>query len=239
MDNKLVNIVESIRSKEDNFRIYFENNLDNEILQFIKRLENHTSLYLFSGIIRDYFVSPNNAFRDIDLVYDTDFNIEELLLEYNFKKNSFGGYKIHIGEFIVDIWNLNETWGLRKGQLTLEFNHLYKLPDTTFFNFSSILYSLQDNEFIIGKPFLDFIKKGKIDLVLDKNPYPELCIINTIYYKEKLNRRLSKRLKRYILKISEELTSPNFLNTQMKHFDEILFSDEYIIDFVNSLKKEL
>lgn len=236
MDNKLVDIVESIRSKEDNFRIYLENNLDDEILQFMNRLKNHTSLYLFSGIIRDYFMSSNKAFRDIDLVYDTDFNIEEFLLEYNFKRNSFGGYKIYIGKFIVDIWNLNETWGLQKGQLTLEFNNLYKLPDTTFFNFSSIIYSLKDNEFIIGKPFLDFLKKGEIDLVLDKNPYPELCIINTIYYKEKLNRKLSKRLKKYILEISKELSSPNYLNTQIKHFDEIIFSEEDIYHFLHNLK---
>jgi len=236
VDNKSADIVKSIKSKEDNFRVYFEYNLDDETSQFINKLKQHTSLYLFSGIIRDFFLAKNEVFRDIDLIYDIDINLENIFPKYNFEKNSFGGYKVHIGKYIIDIWNLNETWGLKKGQLTLEFNKLHKLPDTTFFNFSSIIYSLKENEFIIGKPFLNFLKKEEIDIVLDDNPYPELCIINTIYYQKKLNYKLSKRLKNYILHTIEELSPSKLLNIQIKHFNKIMFTKDEIFSFRDKLE---
>lgn len=238
MDNKLIDIKNSIKSKENCFRIYLESNLDNEILEFIDILGKHTSLYLFSGIIRDFFVAPKSVIRDVDLVYDTenDINIEYLLLNYKFKKNSFGGYKIFIKNYIVDIWNLNETWGLNKGQLTFKFNSLHKLPDTTFFNFSSIVYSLNENEFIVGRPFLDFIKKKEIDLVMEENPFPELCVINTMYYQKKMNFKLSKKLREYIINKEEIIPITELLDIQIKHFNEILFDEDEIHYFFDEQK---
>lgn len=239
MDNKLIDIEKDIKLKKDSFRNYLEDRFNDEILDFIGKLEKHTSLYLFSGIIRDFFVAPDNAFRDIDLVYDgvDDVDIESLFLKYKYEKNSFGGYKIHIGDYIVDIWNLNETWGLKNGQLILKFNRIHKLPETTFFNFSSIVYSLNENEFIIGKPFLKFLKKKEIDLVLEENPYPELCIVNTIYYQRKLNLKLSRKLKKYVLNKKEEIQMSDLQNIQIKHFNTILFTENDIRLFFNNLKE--
>ena len=240
MGNKLIDIEKDIKSKEYIFRLYFEGNLNREILDFINTLRKYASVYLFSGIIRDFFVDNKAPFRDIDLVYDADdnINIEHLFTNYRFEKNSFGGYKIFADSYIIDIWNLNETWGLKKGQLTFKFNYLHKLPDTTFFNFSSIIYSLNEYKFIVGKSFLNFLEKKEIDLVMEENPFPELCIVNTMYYQKKLNYKLSERLKEYILKIKNKILINELLDAQIKHFDEILFKEDEINDFFFSLKKE-
>lgn len=239
MDSKLIDIKSDIKSNEKKFRIYLETNLDNEVLDILNKLEKEVSLYLFSGIIRDFFINPKSSFRDIDLVYETDnnVNIECFLGNYHYKKNSFGGYKIFTEHSVIDIWNLHETWGLKRGQLSFDFYSLYKLPDTTFFNFSSIIYSLNDNEFIIGEHFLKFMKGKTIDFVMEDNPFPELCIINSIYYKKKLNLKLSKKLKNYIIDKKETVSISNLLDAQNKHFNEILFKKEDIQDFFANLEK--
>lgn len=238
MGNKLIDIQSDIKSKEVSFRKYFEENLDEEVLNLIYKLEEYSSVYLFSGIIRDFFVSPNNSFRDIDLIYDTDNNlvIEELFLDYKFNKNSFGGYKILINNYTVDIWNLKDTWGLKKGQLTFEFNYLNKLPDTAFFNFSSIVYSLNENSFIIGKPFLNFLQRKEIDLVMEENPFPELCVINTIYFKKRLNFKLSNKLIDYITNQIEQVRISDLFYIQIKHYNKIIFYEDDLISFFEELK---
>ena len=145
-------------------------------------------------------------------------------------------YKVQIGESIIDIWNLNETWGLKTGQLTFEFHNLYKLPDTTFFNFSSIIFSFKENKFIIGRPFLDFLKKAEIDLVSDKNPYPELCVVNTMYYQKRLNYKLSRRLKCYLVEKEGELPMSKLSTAQIKHYNKIIFSEDEILSFFHEIK---
>lgn len=222
MGKKLADIKKEIESKTEVFDDYFYSKISPSVSSFINLLKRDTQVFLFSGIIRDFFVKRTNEFRDIDLVIENELT-EELLTGLNYQKNSFGGYKINIDNTIIDIWEVKNTWGFQKKSI-LPLSH--SLPETTFFNFSSILYSLNKKEFIIGNDFLKFMKNKKIDIVFDINPLPELCIVNTIYYGQKLNYEVSNKLKEYIkanLQPMEKL-----LAVQEKHFKNIIYPASYM-----------
>lgn len=228
-----------IRSQRKEFSNYLNQRLNKNVLDFIDMLESYTSLYLFSGIIRDYFVKVTEGFkdfdieiRDIDLVYDKkNIPIESILQDYEYKKNSFGGYKIRIGDTDIDLWYLYDTWGLKQRNFSIKQSTVADLPKTTFFNFSSIVYSLNEETFIYDKPFLNFIKKKEIDIVLEENPYPELCVINSIYYHQRINYNLSDNLKKYLSKYIKEIQVDKLISVQKKHFKEERISKQEINSF--------
>ncbi len=235
MAKRLLNIEQAISEKADVFRAFFLSNLSNSIREFIFDLSYRTNVYLFSGIIRNFYLNTKTSgFRDIDLVIEDDILLETLYPNLQLKRNSFGGYKIIIDTIAIDIWVIKSTWALNQGQLKLPLQLSYQIPDTTFFNFSSILYSLNDNTFIIGKQFKRFLRDKKIDIVLTENPYPELCIVNSFYYSDTLQLKLSSRIIGYI-KTNFEIYKSKLEPVQLKHFGEIKYSIDTLEKRVSQL----
>ncbi|MER1823168.1 hypothetical protein KC982_18395, partial [Proteus mirabilis] len=81
-------------------------------------LEEKNDVFLFSGIIRDYFLykdkSSNFNVRDIDIVVsDIDKFHSIFKNKIQYKKNSFGGLKLYFNDINIDVWQANLTWGLK------------------------------------------------------------------------------------------------------------------------------
>lgn len=229
MGQKLHKKIE-INEKAKSFKEYFFKNISQEVINFIKILQNDCDLFLFSGIIRDFFLKNHNYFRDIDLVYyskNTELDIDIILKNgnYSYKKNSFGGYKVNIKNIDIDVWNIQNTWGIMQFESRPFQEFIYEMiPKTSFFNFSSILFSFNNNEFIYTEHFKKFVKNNVIDIVLENNPNPILCIINIIYYQNKLNLKVSERTKQFYIENFNNFSSFDYKEVQIKHFGKILFS---------------
>lgn len=235
MAKKLNDIQKLIEDKSFLFHQYFYDNIDSDIENFISILKKRTSVFIFSGIIRDFFLFKNHTpFRDIDLIIEDDLILEDIFQDLNFKKNSFGGYKIKFNNVDIDLWVIKTTWALNRGQLKFEFDYLNALPKTTFFNFSSIIYSLKSKKFIVGKDFLRFLRDKKIELVLEENPYPDLCIVNSFYYSDKLKLTIGDKLKSY-LKSNYNENKEYLEPIQLKHFGRILYSEDYLKDRIEQI----
>lgn len=235
MAKKLNDIKNSIEDESILFHNYFYENIDTDIENFINTLKNKTNVFIFSGIIRDYFLfKEHKPFRDIDLIIEDDLILEDIFQDLTYTKNSFGGYKIKFANVDIDLWVIKRTWALNRGQLKFEFDYLNALPKTTFFNFSSIIYSLNTKTFIVGKDFLRFLRDKKIELVLEENPYPDLCIVNSFYYSDKLNLSIGDKLKSY-LKFHFKANKDYLENVQLKHFGHILYSYDYLKDRIERI----
>ncbi len=237
MAKKLSDIKNSIEEDNEEFYSFFFNSIDKEIKAFILKMMTDTKVYIFSGIIRDFYLNRKKkiSFRDIDIIIEDDIAVEKYFNEWKFRRNSFSGYKIEVSNIIIDLWVVKNTWAFNNGQLKIEFSHLSELPKTTFFNFSSILYSLNNKSFIIGKDFLRFIRDKKIELVLVENPYPELCIVNSFYYSDKLNLKFGDKLKEY-LKTNFKKYLNNLEYIQLKHFNKIVYSLTELEDKIENLE---
>jgi hypothetical protein len=232
---KLIDIQRTVLESSDDFYDHLKKTLSNRVWEFLDILTSKTNVYLFSGVIRNYFINRKyDSLRDIDFIIGDDLNIASLFPNLTIKKNSFGGYKIFIGELTIDLWIIKNTWGLNYGQLKLEFDQLDHLPNTTFFSFSSIIYSLNEKKFIIGKPFLRFLRDKKLDVVLETNPYPALCVVNSFYYSEKYNLKFSEKLKHYITK-NYSNSVDEFDTAQLKHFGKIVYMKNDLLNKINVL----
>ncbi|HXS58678.1 MAG TPA: hypothetical protein VN726_21265 [Hanamia sp.] len=234
MAKKLSEIAKRVESSEILFYNYLFAHLNEQVRYLIISLSEQTEVYIFSGIIRNFFLNTSSN-RDIDIVLEREVELETIFANCVIKKNSFGGYKIFVEDITLDIWFLQNTWAL-KTQPVLNFELEKYIPSTAFFNFSSIVFSLNKKEFYFTKHFLRFLRDKKLDVVYKPNANYSLCIVNTFYYSEKFNLRISDSLKHYIYDLYKKIGT-NYQEIQIKHFGSILYSDEDISMKISSLNQ--
>lgn len=230
-----------LKNHSDNFIKYLSDKLSLDVKYFLNHLLSHGEVIIFSGVIRNYFLNYQGEVRDLDLVIKLpeDIDIESILNIYNYKRNSFNGFKININNTNVDLWEIENTWALKTNKVELELFDIYALPNTSFFNFSSVIFRLNYTEFIANKDFFNFIESKEIDLVLTSNPLPQLCIVNTIYYHKKYQLKISNNLKTYFINNFNLFNENQYNQVQIKHFDEIIFNYTQLLMYYKSFKKEM
>ncbi|MFY0600474.1 MAG: hypothetical protein JXR03_12455 [Cyclobacteriaceae bacterium] len=235
MGKKLADIEREIRSKEERFFDYFKNVLEGELFDFLELLSTTTKVFVFSGIIRNYFLH-NYLVRDVDIVVESDDKIEEILQNVDFRKNSFGGYKISLSGKNLDLWRMDKTWAVYREdhQITMNLDLERIIPETAFFNFSAIIYSLNSHKFLYKKDFVKFLKTKTIDYVYKPNANPSLCVVNTLYYSDKYDLKISERLSELIFQWHES-GDRKYGEVQLKHFGKEIYTDEKIDFRLNKL----
>jgi hypothetical protein len=228
---RLSDITKRIDSSSQNFIGYLQNNIDNEIVEILKRLDRETSVLIFSGIIRNFFLGINEV-RDIDIVLSQKIDINRYFNNAKIRQNSFGGYKIELKNTNIDLWYLTDTWAFQF-QKTLNFELEKYIAATSFFNFSSICFSLSEEKFYYTNHFTRFLRDKELDVVFKPNSNYSLCIVNTLYYSNKFSFQISENLKSYLRILHKSITH-NYIETQIKHFGKIFYSEEDIDHFINS-----
>jgi hypothetical protein len=224
---RLDKIRNSVDNEADQFFDYLTTTLDKEIIQILSTLSGGTKAYIFSGIIRDYFLRRDQKIRDVDVVVESEDILQPILKTFEYKKNSYGGYKIKTESVDIDLWSIQKTWALNNVQATLNFELAKYIPTTSFFNFSAVLYSLNDKQFYYSKHFLNFLRDKKIDVVFEPNANYQLCIVNSFYYSDRYKMKLSEQLKKLIKKLFNR-EDKEFSKIQQKHFGRIIYSNDEI-----------
>ena len=69
MAKKLSEISKEIDSKAPLFRSRLERMMEREVMTFLDNLSDVCELYIFSGVIRDYFLNAISN-RDLDIVFE-------------------------------------------------------------------------------------------------------------------------------------------------------------------------
>ncbi|EMB20859.1 hypothetical protein [Treponema denticola] len=192
-----------------------------------------TDIYLFSGLIRDYFLEKRGH-RDIDIVLEKQIDIQDLFLDFPIERNSYGGYKILCEDMPIDIWCAKDTWAY-KFQGVFDFYIGVNIFQTAYFNFSAIIYSLNEKKFYYSKNFLRFLRDKTIDIVFPVNKNYDLCIINTMYYSAKYKLKVGKKLANEITKYYRN-EPHDFEGVQKKHFGEIKYDQHAIEEFIKNKK---
>ena len=203
MAKKLAKISEIVESSVPQFQSYLKEYIDPNVLAIIHQMSEETSVYLFSGVIRNFFLKSNDI-RDVDIVLSSPVNVESYFKGYKIGKNSFGGYKIETEDLKIDLWTLDTAWAFQY-QKTLPFDLEKFIPFTAFFNFAAVTYSFNFKTFYTTRHFLGFLQNKLIDVVYEPNANYTLCIVNTIYYSEKLRLKVKPRLRRLIYYLKKNM----------------------------------
>lgn len=229
----------NMREMEKKFREYIYSKLfcTSEQRRFINLLLSSGDAYIFGGVIRDFFLEESDTLehRDIDIVVKQfDSKLDHYIKEVMVRKTRFGGYKLWVGEREIDIWELKKTWAIHhKPKFELMLDEL--LPATSFFNITAIVFSIAENEFIYKKKFEQGIKSRVLDIVYEPNPFPELCIVKTIEYVQRYGLRVSKGLRKYILRHFGR-TNKKLISIQLSHYGVVKYNEGIIDQFIETIK---
>lgn len=187
-------------------KINYPGNNIAEFLNFITAAMPDGDVYLFGGIIRDIALLGRRGFNsDIDLVVEGNWTHFVTYLEsLNAKKNKFGGYRLMVGEWPVDIWNAKETWAIKQG--LVQYKGIASLTETTVLNWDAILMNWRTRSFIYRKNYFEDMRSRTLDIVLEDNPNPlgmfirvlrHLCLKNAEKISPAAARYLAKNTKNY------------------------------------------
>ena len=139
-------------------------------LNFISDAVPDGDIYLFGGLIRDIALFGKRGFSsDIDVVVEGEWkNCISYLESLKASKNKFGGYRLEISGWPIDIWNAEETWAIKQG--LVEYTGIASLTNTTVLNWDAILMNWRTRNFIYRDHYLEQLQKRVLDIVLFDNP---------------------------------------------------------------------
>lgn len=143
-----------------------------EFLDFLTDSLPEGDVYLFGGVLRDLALLGGRGFNsDIDVVVEGDWGSCTKYLEHlGARRNKFGGYRLEVALWKVDIWNAKETWAISRG--LVQYRGIASLTETTVLNWDAILMNWRTKAFILRDNYLDHIKERHLDIVLEQNPNP-------------------------------------------------------------------
>ncbi len=143
-----------------------------EFINFCSDVITDGDIYLFGGIIRDLALFGPRAFNsDIDIVVDGDLtSLVPTLENHGAIKNKFGGYRLYIENWPIDIWQASETWAIKSGFVNYE--GISSLINTTVLNWDAILMNWRTENFIFGEKYFQELQSRSLKIILAKNPNP-------------------------------------------------------------------
>ena len=138
--------------------------------KFVTDLTEITEAYAFGGLIRDIAFDGTRKFAsDVDIVYRGESEAVTRFIQcFPYKTNKFGGARIEVQSWLIDIWPVEQTWAFSTG--AQDYSCVQSLLNTTITTWDSALYSLNDKSLILGDKFFSGMESGTLDLVLAENP---------------------------------------------------------------------
>jgi hypothetical protein len=180
-----------------------------EFRKFYYYALNSGSLYMIGGAVRDFAI--RQIPRDLDLIIDCKPEIlHDLMKEFSYKINRFGGYKLKVNNIEVDIWSIHKHWAFKESLYECTFENISK---GAFFNFDAITINLNNYD-VDADTFIDSYENGVLDLNLNErhvnlNPNPMKNVERAFEIKESLNFKFTNRLKEYCDRWGEGIKARN------------------------------
>lgn len=204
-----------IAEKEFN---YPSNNIA-EFLNFITAAMPSGDVYLFGGILRDIALLGRRGFNsDIDLVVEGNWSHFVSYLEsLEAQKNKFGGYRLMVGEWPVDIWNAEETWAIKQG--FVQYNGIASLTDTTVLNWDAILMNWRTRSFVYRKNYFEDVRERALDIVLEENPNPLGMAVRVFRHLSlKDARKITESAAKYLAKCTSIYSYDDIKNAEINSY---------------------
>lgn len=186
-------------------------------------------LTIFGGVIRDLVIfSDFRMSRDIDIVVSvaTDDELLPVFQKLPFRRTRFGGFHCILDGICIDVWALGTTWAFKEGLLE---THVENLPRSVFLSIDAVAVTLADRE-LYEYRFFETIKEKTIDIVLEKNPFPALCVLRSLVLRRKYGFLFSESLRTYIRQFWNMSKDPLAVldETQISHYGERVMSKQQI-----------
>lgn len=236
MSRQVVRKVSHLRKRVDRFLSSSTYGRD-DVAAFVRKLGMLGPVVLFGGILRDLSILGNEGFHsDVDLVIDTDSeqSIEKFLAPYAYQRNKFGGYRIQLGRWKLDLWRFKTTWAISKG--LVEGGTFADLCRTTFFDWDGIIYEIEGGRIKSVDGYIDRINRRVLSINLKENPNPAGNVVRAFRYCEKYDAQLSPELVRYINEFVGHLTGSGICAYEKNAHERPVLSENVASQIITLLK---
>ena len=152
-----------------------------QVRAIIDELLKEGDVILFGGAIRDIALYGVRGFRsDVDLVFVGSVEYLFGVLEPlgGVKTNRFGGARLQVSRFMVDIWPIEMTWAFRYQHVP--FTSVTDLRQTVITSWEAAMYSLGTQTLYCSDGYVSELSSGYMDLVLKENPNPLGSIVRVL-----------------------------------------------------------
>lgn len=194
-----------------------------DLRPFIERFSKaESNAFFFGGFLRDLMVrGPSVIPRDIDIVV-REFTpaLQDIIDSKIKRRNRFGGVNLDSEGWAVDLWTLESTWAFREG--IVSGGGFPDLPKTTFLNIQAVTAEVAPPP---GRPrtiyshgFFEAILGRTLDINCEDNPYPHLCVMQSLLSAAQLRFFMSPRLARYVLHYGNVDGLEPLIDVQMEHY---------------------
>ena len=205
-----------------------------EFIDFISDSIPSGGVYLFGGILRDLALLGKRGFdSDIDLVVEGDWgHLVKYLEHMNAHKNKFGGYRLSVAGWPIDIWNAEETWAIK--QKLVPYLGISSLTETTVLNWDAILMNWRTREFICREKYFEEINLGVLDVVLEENPNPlgmAVRVFRHAFLKEA--KKLTPMAIKYLVKCANKYTFEQLRDAELKSYRNTVIQRSRVNFFKN------
>ncbi len=156
---------------------FFDNSIScrKDVTQFVRDLTKDTDsdVFAFGGLVRDIGLFGVRDFSsDVDLVFDGHKQELERALgslpDLKLEENKFGGFRVKLHSWDVDIWCAEDTWAIKRG--LVEYRGISSLLDTTLLSWDSALFDVKKHKLICKKAYIENMSEGRLDVVLKESP---------------------------------------------------------------------
>lgn len=209
-----------------------------EFLDFVADIAPASGVYLFGGLLRDVALYGKRGFNsDVDVVIDGDWqSVKNFLSKKGAQMNKFGGFRINVNGWPVDIWNAKETWAIKEGYVS--FNGISSLIDTTILNWDGILMNWKEKNFIFREDYFDELKSLTLDIVLEKNPKPKGMAVRVFRHMcSKDARHVTVKAVKYIAEATKKYSFYDLKNSEISSYGES-FIEPSMYSFFRKLSAE-
>ena len=148
-----------------------------EFLNFLRDALPTGNVYLFGGILRDLAMFGRKGFAsDIDLVVDGEWgHVQSYLRAVDASLNRFGGFRLIVDGWPIDLWSAQDTWAIRRG--LVQYTSIWSLTKTTILNWDAILLNWDTKRILCGHDYFTDVQERTMDIVLAENPNPLGAVI--------------------------------------------------------------
>lgn len=210
----------------------------------LNRLVESCEVYIVGGLVRDLLVFGSDAevSRDIDVVVtirDRE-GFERAIEGTEFIINRFGGYKFYVGDSVMDMWELDKTFGIREGEDVSVSDFIECMHLTT----DRMAYDYGRDELYVDELETYFEKREiallhSIDFVDGNIEIVVRDLMRCYYYSLKYGLTFSANVGKLTSLVLERLTYGEFLEGllayQRKHFGEIRVSEAELSGIIQEL----
>jgi len=188
-------------------------------IDFISDAMPSGDVYLFGGVLRDLALLGQKGFNsDIDLVVEGDWShLIPYILSLKAEKNKFGGYRLMVGGWPIDIWSAKETWAIKQGYVA--YKGVSSLTETTVLNWDAILMNWRTRELIFRKNYFEEMSSRVLDIVLEQNPNPLGMAVRVFrHFCLKNAKKITPFAARYMANCSKLYSFEEIKNAELKSY---------------------